>query len=524
MLNLPLMVALAYMDAAPRNDTGNAVTSGYWIVNKFGGPMAFRYQQVTNIDPATGVAVPIPFEETVDPTHPNFMKWTFAQPDPTKYMACPEPVVAMGTRAVERAFAAIFGSRDACQGAAAAPSQFTDADWNTWRMVEIRAPRAGEDRTLFWDLPRLRDPSTRELVLATPRIGFLTTPAFFANWPTNPSNQYRVTTNQALIVALGRSFDDRSNTVQVAETTSNTAHVQPGTTCYGCHQVLDPMRDFYKQSYSLTYFQQLEINNPKKPLPALGTFSVDGSSAVSGSGVETLARAVAGHPLFPLAWTGKLCHLANSADCHPDDPEMIRVARVFETSNHDFSTLVRELFSSPLVTYAAATRTTTSDGPVIGIARREALCTRLSNRLQINDLCNLHGDSALAKGVVGQAANLAIGIAGSSYGRADVRPVMPHDPNLFFVSATEKLCGVLAGQLVETATGPWKVAGREAALADFVHTLMGVAAGDPREPLLTGILNRHVEAAVAAKETPADALRSAFVLACSSPPAVSVGL
>ena len=98
-------------------------------------------QMVTGLDPLTGlVAPPIPFEETINPASPNFMKWNFTQPDPMRYMPCVEPVVAMGTRAVERVFGAIFGSRDACQGAPDAPSQFTDADWNTWKMVEIRLP------------------------------------------------------------------------------------------------------------------------------------------------------------------------------------------------------------------------------------------------------------------------------------------------------------------------------------------------------------------------------------------------
>jgi hypothetical protein len=522
MMNLPMMVALAYMDAAPRNDSGNQVASGYWIMNKFGGPQMFRFQQVTGVDPATGVAAPIPFEETIDPSSPNFMKWTFTQPDPARYMPCAEPVVATGTKAVERAFGAIFGSRDACMGAPSVPSLFTEEDWSTWRMVEVRKPQAGEERTLFWDLPRLRREST--LVLATPRVGFLTTPAFFANWPTNASNSYRVTTNQALIVALGRSFDDRSNTVQVAETSSDSMHVQPGTTCFACHQLLDPMRDFYKQSFSLTYFQQLDLANKKNPLPTSGTFAVEGAAPVSGVGVETLARAIGQHPLFAAAWAGKLCHLANSSDCRDDDPELARVAALFRDSQYDWKTLVRELFSSPLVTYLERTRTTETDGVVIGIARREALCARLSNRLGLHDLCNLRGESALAKGVAGQAANLAVGVAGSSYGRADVRPVMPHDPNLFFASATEKLCGVLAGQLVETAAGPWKVAGRDGALGDFVHVLMGAPPSDERAPILQGILARHFDAAVAAKETPADALRSTFVLACSSPLAVSVGL
>ena len=52
MLNVPLMVALAYMDAAPRNDTGRAVPAGFWLMNKFGGAMTFKLQQVTGLDPA----------------------------------------------------------------------------------------------------------------------------------------------------------------------------------------------------------------------------------------------------------------------------------------------------------------------------------------------------------------------------------------------------------------------------------------------------------------------------------------
>ena len=71
------------------------------------------------------------------------MKWNFQQPDPARYMPCAEPVTVMGTRAIERVFGALFGSRDACQGSPNGPSQFTEADWNTWRMVEIRPPRDG---------------------------------------------------------------------------------------------------------------------------------------------------------------------------------------------------------------------------------------------------------------------------------------------------------------------------------------------------------------------------------------------
>ena len=59
------------------------------------------------------------------------------------------------------------------------------------------------------------------LVLSLPRVEpFFTTPAFFANWQTNASNEMRVTMNQALIVATGAQVDGTDDTV-------------PSSTCRG---------------------------------------------------------------------------------------------------------------------------------------------------------------------------------------------------------------------------------------------------------------------------------------------------
>jgi hypothetical protein len=232
---------------------------------------------------------------------------------------------------------------------------------------------------------------------------------------------------------------------------------------------------------------------------------------------------MATHPRFALAWTQKLCQLANASTCDEEDPEFKRVAQAFAASNFDFRGLVRELLSSPLVTYASLTQSASSAGVVMSIARRDNYCDRLGNRLGVKDLCNQQGESTMPK-IAGQARNLALGIPGSGYARADEHPVTPHDPNLFFISATEKLCMAVAGQVVETATARWKVAAKETAFADFVSVLMGVPPSDPLSPKLVDVLSRNYAAAVAAKETPADALRSAFTLACSSPFAVSSGL
>ena len=48
--------------------------------------------------------------------------------------------------------------------------------------------------------------------------------------------------------------------------------------------------------------------------------------------------------------------------------------------------------------------------------------------------------------------------------------------------------------------------------------------GDPRQAGATSILNEHYAAAVKTGATARDSLKSTFVLACSSPTAVSVGL
>jgi hypothetical protein len=521
MMNLPLMAVLAYLDAAPQDDLGRTPTANSWVLNKFGAK-TFSFTLTTNTDPVTLLATPIPFEQTVDPTSPNFMKWTFRQPDPLKYMPCKDPIVVTGTSAVSNVFRAMFGGRQGCQGALNEASLFTAEDWNTWRPITIRPRAAGEERTLFWALGQMR--AQDQLVLATPRVGFMTTVAFFANWPTNPSNSYRVTANQALIVALGRSFDDRGTAVPVAETNVDAMHVQPGTACYACHITLDPMRDFFKQSYSLTYFEQLDLKNVKNPIPAAATFSVDGSSPVTGKGIVAFAQAVANHPLFAPAWTQKVCQLANATTCRADDPELQRVAAAFAASKFDFKTLLRELFTSPLVTFAAATKTAEEDGVVMSIARRDAWCDRLSNRLGLADVCNQRGESALPK-IAARARSLSLGVPGSAYARADVATLMPHDPNLFFASGTEKLCGEIAGQIIDVgATSKWVSTAKDAAVQDFVAQVVGLPPSDARAAPLTDILQRHYAAAIAAKEKPADALRSTFVVACASPLGISSGL
>ena len=506
MLNPPLMALMAYADAVHQDEAGNPIRRS-WLLTK--------YPDLTLV----GEAAAVPLEQLVDPNSPNFFRFQYTPPAQMK-AGCEAPLSVKGFQALVSMAGLLFGRNPLVCGNG--EPLFSEADWDAWRMVTVRAPKAGEERAVFWDLPKLR--AAEELVIDMPRVGFMTTPAFFANWPTNDSNQMRVTMNQALIVALGQSFDDRDSTTPVAESTSDAAHVEPGTACYGCHVQLDPMRDFFRQSFNSYYSPQTEAR--KQGIPEVATFQL-GASTVMGRGVDDLATALADHAQFAEAWTQKLCRLANSASCDVGDPEFQRVASAFRDSNYDFKLLVRELFSSPLVTFAAA-----SEGAaevVIGIQRRETLCTSLSNRLEVSDVCALHGTQGLRGAQLALArvaSNLASAVPGDGYARGAEEPLMPHDPNLFFASGVDNLCARLANQLIDPAQGAAKWSGREPepAFDAFVSRLMGIASVDGRYDALRGELSDHFSAARGQGARPTDALRSSFVLACSSPLTVSLGL
>jgi hypothetical protein len=317
--------------------------------------------------------------------------------------------------------------------------------------------------------------------------------------------------------------------VQVSETSSDAQHVQPNSICYGCHQTLDPMRDFFRQSYSLSYFQRLDPMTGV--IPPEGVFNVDGVAIKMGAGITAFAGAMATHPRFALAWTQQLCQFANSTACREDDPELTRIAAAFAASHHDFRVLVRELFSSPLVTFAETSKTAEQVGVVMSIARRETWCAALEARLQIPDLCSLRGlpagtGPAGSDNVRKKVRNLAQSIPGSGYTRGDEHPLLPHDPNLFFHAATENLCLVLASQLVDGPVGQGRFvsSNRAATIGNLTGLVIGLPAGDPRLADVTALLNEHFSAAMATGVTAREAMQSTFLLACQAPPALSVGL
>jgi hypothetical protein len=476
----------------------------------------------------------IPIAQTLDPSSASYMHWY--DPDVTTANAsiagCTmDPIVypASGSTLHELLYGSLDGWTAAdgtkCPpvgGTAAAP-QLTAADFNDWTLVTVRPPAGAETTTAFYDLPTLRSATT--LVLNIPRVGFFSTPAFFANWQTNTSNQMRVTMNQALIVALGSSVDG-------TDETQGTSYPPPGldTThaaqaqCAICHETLDPTRSVLAATYSWNYHSQLDPTWTGQK----GEFIFRGVVQPVAN-LNDLGNTLAQHPFFAAAWVQKLCAYANSGLCDPADPEFQRLVALFQSSGYAWNTLVAALFSSPLTTNAAPTLTTTTNGEIVAVARRDHLCAALNGRLGLIDVCGL--DATTKKQMTATVPEIVSGLPSDGYGRGATMPVLPNQPTLFYRAATENICEAVAAEVIDVATSKqaggtkyWSSANPQAAIADFVSLIMGLVPADPRASAATGILQAHFTAATQQGATATAALQSTFVAACLSPSAVSIGM
>jgi hypothetical protein len=410
-----------------------------------------------------------------------------------------------------------------CMEHPAAP-YFEPGDFSDWQMVSI--DNSGTPLRAF-DLPALRAATTLSSKL--PRVSFFTTPAFLAVWNTNDSNQHRVTANQALLAALGQGFTSASAIIPVPPTLTavDGQHAVSTSECYGCHKSLDPMRQFWGNFYD---YNDRADGKKVSSAASFGFADVakDGKTLVDFGGFlsQVSDTQVAAQPVnrFALAITQKLCFFANSARCLETDPEMRRLALLFQNANYDFKSLVRALFVSPLVTSAASTATAVSDGVTISVTRRDQLCSALSSRLQQPDVC----DNALPTPTNATSAmnRLAGALPADGFSRGTEFPVTAPDPSLFYRAASELVCEAVAKLVVDGATNSvYSSKNPQAAIEDMVSTLMGVPPTDPNHAGAAAALNEHFIAAMGSgAATAVNALRSTFSAACQSPSVLSLGI
>ena len=377
----------------------------------------------------------------------------------------------------------------------------TTPDFADWHFVEIKPATAAHPATKFYDVDALRNTDT--VYLSQPRVGFFTTPAFLGNWDTNDGNSFRVTTSQTLITALGEALSPADPTPPLHIDGLDQAHAPKDSTCYGCHRFLDPMRLYFQEQYSTAY--QAASSAPQSQ-PSLAFHGV----TLDGGRVGDFAAALANHPLFATAWVQKLCYYANSQACDVTDPEVLRIAKAFTDSNYDFLTLVKELFTSPLVTGAAQTQSYTDSDLLVSITRRQHFCQMIDQRLgTVNTCLN-----------AGSVVNL---IPQDEFSRGSPVPVQPAVTGLFHFAAAEKVCSTIATKLV-TTTGRFKVGAPQASILDMVGYLMGLPTSHSRYVVTYNQLTNHYNQARLLGASTTSALQDTFTVACMSPDVMGVGL
>ena len=474
----------------------------------------------------------IPITETLDPASPNYMHWF--DPD-VATVGTTQGAVRRGSHRVSRErdraplpprgaippYTTAAGAKCVQYGGSAKAPQLTTADFGFSAGGRPSAPAGRREApTAFYDLATLR--SATELVLTNPRVGFFSTPAFFANWQTNTSNMARVTTNQSLIVATGAAVDGTDTTVPPTTPGLDAAHAAPGSACFQCHQLLDPTRSILAATYSWNYHQQDETAFSTQP----GLFAFEGVIKPV-STIADYGAVLATHPLFAQAWVQKLAYYVNSTACDTTDPEFQRIVGVFQSSNYSWTALVRELLSSPLTTYVTPTKTTLEVGETVAVSRRESPLRRAQRPPRAHR--HLRAGRADPQGAAdGRTRDRLRPPLGRLWPRRHRAGVLPNQPTLFYRAGTENICEAVAPW--STWPSPWpgvtqwtSTQPAAEAIADFV-SIMGLTPSDPRAARAQTILTAHYAQAVQSGATASNALKSTFIAACAGPSAISIGL
>jgi hypothetical protein len=525
MMTTALKVLYALTDVWQIGDNTNSVTDSFANANK--GLKA--YVTATNI----------PLSDTLTVGNKNYMHWYVpgikCTTDPQEFDARSNLIYDVLTGQ--------FDSKDFPNCSGGTPL-LTAGNYSDWQMVTITAPTESHPQTPFYDLADL--PTATTLYLNRPYVSFFTTPAFFANWQTNASNEMRVTTNQALIVGLGQYIlPDPTTAAMMPANPPGLDSVHAAGQCKECHEFLDPTRSIFAKFFSWNYGYGLQNATFDGDTYAdqAGEFAFQTKVEPQTSILE-FGQNLANHPLFPGAWVQKLSYYANSQGIVTTDPVYTTIVDQFQKGYtsagtswpaYSWAGLVTSLLSSPLTTNVVETTTTEQEGVTVAVARRDHLCAALNFRLGFTDVCQLLPSTPNPKNpYLKTIATIAGGLPSDGYGRGSSIPVLPNQPSLFYRAGTENICENVAQLVIDTPTKDqvpnvqqWSSSDSPTTVAipAFVQTIMGISQGNPSYNDALGILVAHYNAALEQSGvTATDALQSTFTAACLSPTFVGIGM
>lgn len=490
-------------------------------------------QQITSIAYTTEE---IPLSESFDPDSPNWMRLTvqvlptcvgdtFIPDHPSTHHgeedSYPDKVFTWFMGGAKRWYLPTQGypqCEDNCDngcdgnniwpGRLGQPDSVLDfEDFEDWRSVTIRAPGPGEAATQFYELDKLR--TATEILVETPRVGFLTWPGFLARWADNEDNRSRVRANQALSIVLGRIADGEESTFPSQLGAMDSDHA--AAECYACHATLDPLTEFYRASY--TIFGGTREDPDLLAGPA--AFAIDDVTA-EGTDISDLMQIFADHPRFATRAAQHLCWYANGAACPEDSEEFQRVTQDFVDGGYDYRELLIDLFTSPLVTGMECIEGGRAHIP--WAAEQVQYCSALNARLAPGE-----GDAVPLDRCRNGRAQVIPQLA---YIRNAVDPLVSSELNLLTFGAIENLCLQVGEELDSNgAASDLKIGGAEPSvlLPLLAERVLGFVEGDPRREQALEILQAHFDDALATGVTQNEALVSVFMLACEAPGVTGIG-
>jgi hypothetical protein len=411
----------------------------------------------------------------------------------------------------------------------------TPEDYNDWRSVKFiqsDVPATWENSAAF--VAGLRDiPNGGELALRYPRVGFFSSPVFLNHWTTNDDNQFRVTINQTLIVALNQTFTPADPTPHITENGIPLSHADTSSVCYQCHRHMDPMRLVFDNALVSRYrAKALVTGTDRRP-----SFSLYGV-VENFESVDDLARILSEHPQMPIGWVQKLCVWGNTARCDEADPEFIKLVNGFKNSRFNLRELVRAFFTSPIFTAQYETLSHQRSGYLISMSRGNHFCHAINARIkQINQVSGTTGSINLCVD-----GDLGV-IPKDEYSRGAVDLIQASQVGLFDVKSIDRECSRVATSVL--AVGTTGVFNTTQPVDDnlslMVQYLLGIPKTHHRYALSFSGLRHVFDLATAPNDCPEpridgdtvtcgyglsniQGLRAAWFAACTSPELIGVGI
>ncbi|MEM6533934.1 MAG: hypothetical protein AAF654_15035 [Myxococcota bacterium] len=384
------------------------------------------------------------------------------------------------------------------------------------------------------------------LKLRAPRVGFFTTPAFFATWETNADNQFRVTVNQAMIVGAGRFFSPGDSTPVNTDLSAIDLVQFPVTSeCYGCHKNLDRMRTAFTAVYDGVYSRH-HVPSESVPTP---DFTFQGQS-VAVSSLTEWADALASHPEFGRAWVLKVCQWATGVVCDPNSEGVLQLAAEFESSGYRLNELLKRFFSSQLMSDTSFEEGTRRPGAQVGLARKGHFCHSMRTRLlRVNETRdNVSGQNSSAADVceLNAVESLSGSIPNDQFTRGTVELNQPKLFGALTAVAFEGLCTKSANALVEDRRRAVFNAGNPTQTLNlFASHILGFPAGSARFDAERAVLQRLYDAQTTSPACSSpeelntslggslscglelsgeDALRNIWSIVCQSPTLTGLGI